>query len=332
MGQVICARFRGMPDLSSAQAILAATIFLYPTVEAAEAGEQFGGSGLLVGVPFDHRPDLIAMYAVTNWHVACSGGHSIIRYTDSEGRIQIVETDPTEWEFIPGGPDIAACLFRENEGHHCRVVNVNMFASDDENDIFIGEDVFMAGRFVNFDGKETNRPALRFGAISMLNAPVQQPTGSMSPSHIVDMHSRTGYSGSPVYAYRPQGRINKSSQLYDGVVIGSNFGDITRRTWGDGTQLLLKLLGLQWGQFPELWELKSGVTRPKEEATLITAGKYVQGFSGMSCVIPAHAIKTLLDQPALKQIRSMDPGHFVSIPVPEGWTGKVYNRGGTKDG
>lgn len=294
-----------MPDLSSAQSVLASTIFLYPSREAAEAGEQFGGSGVLIGKPLTHRRDLMIAYAVTNWHVACSGGNSIIKYTDFQGRTQILETDPSEWEFIPGGPDIAACIFGPERNKTAKMVPDYIFASDAPGDIFIGEDVFMAGRFVDYDGKDTNRPALRFGAVSMLDAPIKQPTGSMSPSHIVDMHSRTGFSGSPVYAYRPRGRISANGNSVSGVRIAPGAPPLSRRTWGDGTQMEMKLLGLQWGQFPEMWEVVGSPDRAKAEASLVTDGQYVTGFSGMSCVIPAHQIQKLLDRPALKAPRDM---------------------------
>ncbi len=305
-----------MPDLSAADGILSATIFLYPSVEMAEKGEKFGGSGVLVSVPMVNRPDLHCIYAVSNWHVACTGGASVIRYTDIAGHTRIIEKDPSEWVFIPNGPDLAACAIGWVNGQEPRAVPIDLFASDATGDIFIGEDVFMAGRFVDYDGKDTNRPALRFGAISMLNAPVRQPTSSMSPSHIVDMHSRTGFSGSPVYAYRSQGTSNFSGGniMMSGSVSGY---PTSKRTWGDGTQLMIKLLGLQWGQFPEMWELKQAQKRPQEQASLITDGKYVEGFSGMSCVVPASKIIQLLDQSKLKQQREAPAENFTSIPIPQ---------------
>src|SRR5271170_5484166 len=69
-----------------------------------------------------------------------------------------------------------------------------------------GEDVFMVGRFIDHDGKDANIPSVRFGNISTLPQPIEQPSGSTNnKSFILDLHSRTGYSGSPVFVYRTPG-------------------------------------------------------------------------------------------------------------------------------
>jgi hypothetical protein len=77
------------------------------------------------------------------------------------------------------------------------------------------------------------------------------------------------------------------------------------------------LLGLQWGQFPERWELSAKPALIKSEAALITEGEYVRGFSGMSCVVPATDIINLLDHPDLKGPRDDADGLHPEIPVPE---------------
>src|SRR5205823_82762 len=64
------------------------------------------------------------------------------------------------------------------------------------------------GLFVDHDGVTTNVPSARFGNISMLpnkNATIEQPTNYRGESYVVDMHSRTGFSGSPVFVYRTFG-------------------------------------------------------------------------------------------------------------------------------
>ena len=62
-----------------------------------------------------------------------------------------------------------------------------------------GEDVFMVGRFVNQDGGAT-QPALRFGNISSMPAEMTiQKFRRKRPYYLIDMHSRLGYSGSPVF-------------------------------------------------------------------------------------------------------------------------------------
>jgi hypothetical protein len=62
----------------------------------------------------------------------------------------------------------------------------------------------------------------------------------------------------------------------------------------------MKLLGIHWGQFPEIWQLSAGQI---EEASLITDGKYVKGMSGMTCVCPSSAIWEVLNLPELPKMR-----------------------------
>lgn len=61
--------------------ILNSVFYLYPSVEAAEAGDEEGGTGFRVSVASEMHPDRAHLYAVTNAHVvsppACA---SIIRW------------------------------------------------------------------------------------------------------------------------------------------------------------------------------------------------------------------------------------------------------------
>ena len=54
-------------------------------------------------------------------------------------------------------------------------------------------------------GVETNNPAMRFGNISLNPTPIEQPNQSIKDSYCLDMNSRTGFSGSPVFMYRTPG-------------------------------------------------------------------------------------------------------------------------------
>ena len=161
-----------------------------------------------------------------------------------------------------------------------------------EQDINAAEDVFMVGRFVDYDGAETSTPSFRFGNISILDAKIEQETGFRGRSVVVDMHSRTGYSGSPVFVYRTAG----SRFIDPGLFVGGGH--------------TLAILGIHWGQFPERWEIKdkssNSTKSAAEQASLIKDGKYVDGLSGMTCVVPAAAIIKLLDHPELKAMRDQN--------------------------
>jgi hypothetical protein len=284
----------GMPDLGRYRALVDCVFFLYPTVEHAEAGTDFGGTGFFVSAQVPGHPDRWFVYAVSNWHVVKDTGNSVMRLNRTDGGHDSIETEPHEWTHIPGGNDIAVRLLRVQEGDYkIQFLSPPIMFDPDNNlsQIGVGDDVFMIGIFLDYDGIETNEPALRFGNISIMSAPIKQPTGSYERSIVIDTHSRNGYSGSPVFVYRTTGGTFLESSPHNMLVPMGH---------------ILKLLGIHWGQFPEAWQLKSqtGVkVGPAAQAALITDGAYVEGLSGMTCVIPASRILEILDLPKLVEER-----------------------------
>lgn len=314
------ARVRNMPDISASLHLLDATFFLYPSYEDAEQGANYGGSGVIVGVPLDGRPDLHMRYAVTNWHVACRGS-SVIRLNLPDGSVHILDKDPSEWTFLPGKQDLAATVLALPDHILPPFLPSAMFIMDDQvSDAHVGDDIFMVGRFIDYDGHETNRPATRFGTISMMDAPIAQPTGFRGRSIVVDMHSRTGFSGSPVYVYRPGGVTMFTGVDFSGSGMPPLLGPKpSYRKWGIGNDVQVRLLGVLWGQFPELWEINAGKKAAQEEASLITEGAFVRGFSGMSCIVPAIHVMELLNHPELKSPRDeiIRSGEADRFPLPQ---------------
>lgn len=282
-----------MPQLGEYQYLLDTVFFLYPDEESAKQGKKAGGTGFLVALPSHNYPNhLHHIYAVTNWHVAVQLGCSVIRINGPSGSAPaILQFEPHEWEFIPSDHDIAvirvdldkrfhkaeALSFGEGDGSFC------LTASDIGNlEINAAEDVFMLGRFLDYDGYEANKPAMRFGNISMMSANVEQPNGYKGESLIVDMHSRTGFSGSPVFVYRTTGsRFSKPNTIASGGH-------------------LMKLLGILWGQFPESWGIEDA---GKKQQSAVLDGKSIKGWSGMSLVCPAEAIRAVLNKPKLQADR-----------------------------
>ena len=66
-----------------------------------------------------------------------------------------------------------------------------------------------------------------------------------------------------------------------------------------------KVLGLHFAQFPERWEIKpDGKLRYETNKESLIKGKhYIDGVSGMTCVIPAWEIMETLNMPKLKEQR-----------------------------
>jgi len=85
-------------------------IYLYPDRSAAETGEKIGGSGFLVGVQSKGLPqNFWFLYAVTNKHVI-NGGATTIRFTTTDGKTDVLETDERAWVHHPSGDDLSVCL------------------------------------------------------------------------------------------------------------------------------------------------------------------------------------------------------------------------------
>ena len=94
-------------------------MYLYPSKEDATRGTKFGGTGFLVSYsPKHYQIRHPHVYAVTNHHVAVGGSSPVIRATGKDGGNKIFEFDSSDWEFVPGGDDIAvaASLVRVLDG------------------------------------------------------------------------------------------------------------------------------------------------------------------------------------------------------------------------
>jgi hypothetical protein len=293
----------GMPRIPPE--VLQCVFYLYPNEEAAKEGRDFGGSGFFVGVPserFTEISEATHLYAVTNWHVACRDGHSVLRRMASDDTPEIFPFGPDQWEFL-AGYDIAAILMPPMPA--TVFVQTTAFVMPEqvghrEDQIGVGDDVFMVGRFIDHDGGPINRPAARFGHVSVLPAPIRQPNRATADSFCIDLHSRTGYSGSPVFFYR------------------TPYGDLGERPPDTGVLRLpvgssvMRLLGIHFAQFPELWELSDKQKLSESHEPLITEGKYVKGLSGMTCVLPAWNIKEILNMPKLRAQRKKRDEEFAS--------------------
>jgi hypothetical protein len=312
----------GMPRIPPD--VIDTVFFLYESVEDAEAGRNPGGTGFIVQDhiprrPFWHTPNVTRhYYAITNWHVAVSGVESppcpVIRLNTKDGTPDIVELGVDQWEFLPGKYDVAVTELNQltHNVHRYSSISTGMFLSETASpDVIgaVGDDVFMLGLFVDHDGVTTNVPSARFGNISMMpseKAKIEQETGYSGISYIVDMHSRSGFSGSPVFVYRTFG-----SDLEDRE--GFRFLEIEMDSFRPKggrikTEAILQFLGIHWAQFPEEWELRDEkrIAQGSKRRHLVRDGQFIRGMSGMTCVIPAWQVLEVLDMPKLKARREED--------------------------
>jgi len=272
--------------------MLDCVVYLYPSVEDAKAGTNFGGSGFLLMWEFEGTGQGL-VYVVTNWHVAVQGA-PVVRINTKDGKNDIFDFDVADWEFDPRYDIAVHPVHIKQDVHRYSFVPVKGLITRDlaaSNKVGPGDDVFMIGRFVDHDGGAKNLPAVRFGNISIDPTPITQPNEARAETYCLDLHSRTGYSGSPVFVFRTPGYDLEHDVSKGNILLaGAN---------------LLMLLGIHFAQFPELWEVteKGKLIREGVKEPLLTDGKFIRGLSGMTCLLPAWSILEVLNMPKIKAHR-----------------------------
>lgn len=217
--------------------------FLYQTKDDAEVNERLGGSGFLIGRKTADGEGYIP-YLVSNRHVVWEGECTHIRFKRRDGVPGVISIRQEDWFVHPERYDVAVtCL----AGLLDRAVHVYGFVAEEDfltqeaisqYDIGVGDDVFMIGRFLNHQGGEQIRPAVRFGSISMMLEAISAGHGfPPAKSFAVEMRSRTGFSGSPVHVYRtPYNILESEHNKQFHLLLGINFGYVNDER-GDNTWL-----------------------------------------------------------------------------------------------
>jgi len=186
--------------------ILDCSIYLYPSVQEAHDGEKSGGSGFLVGVPSKVNEHRFYGYAITNSHVIREAGSPIIRLNTKEGDMDILPIDKQDWKHHPNGDDLAAYpLSIDVDKYRMKFIPINLFITQEiisVEKIGAGDEVFMVGRFIGYDGKQQNIPTVRFGNIAIgVVQPLPHRRGYLQDSFLIETRSLSGYSGSPVFVH-----------------------------------------------------------------------------------------------------------------------------------
>jgi hypothetical protein len=277
------------------------------------------GTGSIVGRPSQADGSAYNLYGVTNWHVALERGASIIRLNTHNGKTRFLRYELTDWQFIPRHDDIAAIDLADDLSQttdEIMFIGEKQFISREileQFGIWLGEDVFMIGLYVNQDGGARNIPCGRFGNLSMVaneQAPIEQPNKMMRPSHLVDMRSRSGFSGSPVFVYRiPEADLSRPPFPLDSDVTYSKHGifaepssDLRGRT--TIKDHLLGLLGIHCSQFLEPTKVAKSPNQSKERiGDPINEGDDLYIPGSMNIVIPAWCVTELLDLDIFERAR-----------------------------
>jgi len=298
----------GMPRIPDQ--MLDSVFFLYKNIEDARKGVDCGGSGFSVVMEYEitHRYQCYLIrhfYAVTNWHVALRDGFSTIRINTHNGGIDFINIEPIDWEFDPKGDDIAiAEIDPDWFNHSLAPIPLRLIASQHElvekHNIGLGDDVFMLGKFVEMNTSSKNNPTARFGCISSMPYLVKNNMGNLRETYFLDMRSRSGYSGSPVFAYRTPG----SNLEY----ILKNFDPKNPIHYDVSTKLLL--LGIHQGQFNEKMRIEG-------------TDNNIIGMSGMTLAVPSWRIFELLQCDKFAQNRKEKDRIYIEQCGPTGAGGFV---------
>jgi len=303
-----------------------AVFFLYekdPNGNGYEVLPDAQGSGVIVGI-YDFMAaggkGVTHYYAVTAAHVARSGA-SVVRINTRDGKSRFIDFDPSEWSADLDWEDVAAVDITEYirkipNGDKISYISPDLFVTQEFIDAIefgIGEDGFMLGLFTAQPGKTRNLIAARFGNVSLLAdeaSPITRQSKSLgktftTPCHVFDMHSRPGFSGSPVFVYRtPDGDLRNLE-----VNGARKQMIIPHRTVKDGQTLdiretvevievdfqnnrFLRLLGIHVSQFQE----RVGIEKIDEESVPITENDVLNVPGSMTIVVPAWQITKLLSE------------------------------------
>jgi hypothetical protein len=201
-----------------ADAYIDNAIYIYSTAEDAEMGKGIGGSGFFVHVPFPNNRKFQQTYVVTNRHVVHSTATPVIRLNRIDGFTNSLATRQEDWTLHPDGDDVAVLPIPLNRNEvRCMSIGMELFVTQkliEDEDIGIGDDIIMVGRFIGHDGRQRNTPAVRFGNIAMM--PHEKikaaTTGSEQEGFLVELRSMPGYSGSAVYIYSPYAMHDMSAR------------------------------------------------------------------------------------------------------------------------
>ncbi len=231
-------------------------------------GRPKGGTGFLVGLTGTRNEDL-RIYIVTNAHVA--SGCSVVRI-HKKGEPFFLEIASHKWTSHRDGDDVAAARLDHPEIDNLPYVHIDALISQDfikEFGVRPGMDAFMIGRLTGRDGLQQTNPSVRFGHLAMMAEPILRDIGIRQESFLVDLWSLSGNSGSPVFIF-------ESPEYFPGDT-ECRFHD-------------LRLLGINWGFYRREEKVQNGQGKDAKDT-----GLWIDGNSGLACVVPSWKIAGLLD-------------------------------------
>ena len=278
-------------------------VYIYFSVEDAEDGQSIGGTGFIVDVTFETNANLHYLYVVTNKHVI-EKSDPVIRINRKDGKVICVATQEKEWQIHKNGDDIAVFRLETDwqtiQSLQITTLPIRHFVTPElvvAEDIGIGDDTVMVGRFISHEGKQQNTPTVRFGNIAMMpREKIIRSDGFAQESFLVEQRSLSGYSGSAVLIYSPCAMNDMSQRRYGQKRVGpppparkGGFVNIPQTAFDSMNPKGPYLLGIDWCHLCDT----SPVT--DKDGKKLEYGWKVSQNTGMAGVIPAWKIAEVLN-------------------------------------
>lgn len=267
----------------------------------AESGKRYLGTGYFV---IYSTPQGAFMFLLTAAHVAeeLEGFDFYIRANHRRrGVVELIQKcdtalwwyHPTERECV----DVAAMLLATTDVLELDVnpIPVQMFANEStikSKNLGVGDEVFMAGLFINAKGTSRHIPIIRIGNVAMMPEekiffPTKENPDQWLYANLLESRSTGGLSGSPVF-------IRETVRLET----FSRGGAMRRATAREETGEPSEMAGLGqfhfFGSIVGHWQIgvPSDLTVRQLEAVNM----------GVAPMVPAHKILEVLRQPELKEM------------------------------
>ena|SRR5208282_173947 len=294
---------RGVPRIKDQFTDIA--VYIYGSIEDAKDGAAFGGSGFLAMVPHEGNKNLHSFYVVTNRHVVKDAHTPVIRINRNDGgEPERITTREEDWTPHSNGDDVSVLPIKVSREHlNFLAIKISDFVTTQtliDEDIGIGDDTVMVGRFISHEGKQQNAPAVRFGNIAMMTGEkIAHPYGIEQESFLVETRSLPGYSGSAVLIYSPCAMNDMSSRRRGKKLPPLGTGAIFPPEETETLRSSLRpkgpyLLGIDFCHLQSKVPIATGVDNNGND-TAHPYGWFVRQNSGMAGVIPAWKIADILN-------------------------------------
>lgn len=189
---------------------LGSVVYIYPSVKSAERGEHEGGTGVLIACRLSPQSRYAQLYVISNKHVVTGFKTKaiVLRFNAANGTAHILLTKTEDWVTAYGDDLAAHPIDLSNSDCRGTVIPDSIFLSEEMvsmYDIGPGDETFMVGRLMTHDGRQKNTPVVRFGNISMMPLEPIRASDGEQVAFLVECRSLSGFSGSPVFVWVPEG-------------------------------------------------------------------------------------------------------------------------------